>query len=54
MVQKGISWTFGEQSYIVYYPIISYRKIKVCRVYTIGMGRSNCNNDVSWTILLEQ
>ena len=27
MVQNGIFWNIGEQSYIVYYPIISYRKI---------------------------
>ena len=29
MVRNGIFWTIGEQSYIVYYPIISYQKIKV-------------------------
>ena len=52
MVQNGIFWTIGEQYYIFYYPIISYRKIKVYRVETIGMGRSHCNNDDSGTILL--
>ena len=32
MVQNGIFWIIGEQLYIVYYPIIYYRKIKVDRV----------------------
>ena len=41
-------------SLLFYYPIISYRKIKVYRVETIDMGRSHCNNDVSGTILMEQ
>ena len=54
MVRNGISWTIGEQYYIVYYPIISYLKIKVYRVETIDMGRSHCNNDVSGKILLEK
>ena len=47
MVRNGIFWTIGEQSYIVYYPIISYRKIKVYRVETMDMGRSHWNNGVS-------
>ena len=54
IVQNWMFWTIGEQYYIVYYPIISYRKIKVYRVETIDMGRSHWNNDVSGTILLEQ
>ena len=54
MVQNGIFWTIGEQTYFVYYPIISYRKIKVNRVETIDMGRSHWNNGVSRTTLLEQ
>ena len=54
MVQNRIFWTIGEQYYIVYYPIISYLKIKVYRVETIDMGIPHCNNDVSETILLEQ
>ena len=37
MVRNGIFWTIGEQSYIVYYPIISYRKIKVYRIETMDM-----------------
>ena len=32
MVQNGIFLTIGEQSYFVYYPIISYQRIKVYRV----------------------
>ena len=31
MVQNGIFWTIGEQLYFVYYPIISYLRIKVYR-----------------------
>ena len=47
MVRNGIFWTFGEQLYFIYYPIISYRSIKVYRVETMNMGISHCNNDVS-------
>ena len=32
MAQNGIFWTIGEQLYFVYYPIISYQKIKFYRV----------------------
>ena len=32
MVRKGIFWNIGEQSYFVYYPIISYQRINVYRV----------------------
>ena len=49
MVQNGIFWTSGEQLYIVYYHIISYRKIKVYRVETMDMGRSHWNNGVIGT-----
>ena len=52
MVQNGISWTIGEQSYFVCYPIISYQHIKVYRVEIINMGRSHWNNGVSGTDLL--
>ena len=41
MVRNGIFWTIREQSYFVYYPIISYQKIKVYRVETMDMGRSH-------------
>ena len=54
MVQNGIFWTIGEQSYIIDYPIIFDQKIKVYRVETVDMGRSHWNNGVSGTILLEQ
>ena len=54
MVQNGIFWTIGEQTYFVCYPIISGQKIKVYRVETMDMGRSHWNNGVSGTILLEQ
>ena len=52
MVRNGIFWTIGEQSYIVYYPIISYRRIKVFRVKTMDMGRSYWNKGVTGTILV--
>ena len=54
MVQNRIFWTIEEQKYFVYYPIISYRKIKVYRVETIDVGRYHWNNDVGGTTLLEQ
>ena len=47
MVRNGIFWTIGEQSYFVYYPIISFRKIKVYRVETMDMGRHHWKNGVS-------
>ena len=40
MVRNGIFWTIGEQLHMVYYPIISYLKIKVYRAETMYMGRS--------------
>ena len=52
MVRNGIFWTIGEQSYIVYYPIISYRKIKVYSVETMDMGRSQLNKGVIGTFLI--
>ena len=52
MVQNGIFWTIGEQSYIVYYPIISYQRIKVYRVETMDMGISHWNNSVTGTFLI--
>ena len=52
MVRNGIFWTIGEQSYIFFNPIISYRRIKVYRVETMDMVRSHWNNGVSGTILI--
>ena len=54
MVQNGIFWTIGEQSHFVYYPIISYQRMKVYRVETMDMGRSHRNNGVSGTILISR
>ena len=54
MVQNGTFWTIGEQSYVVYYPIIYYRIIKIYRVETLDMGISHWKNGVGGTILLEQ
>ena len=52
MVRNGIFWIIGEKLYIVYYPIISYQKIKVYRVETMYMGKSHCNNGVVGTFLI--
>ena len=52
MVRNKIFWTIGKHLYIVYYPIISYQKIKVYRVETMDMGRSHWNNGVSGTNLI--
>ena len=40
--ETGYFGLLGKQSYIVYYPIISYQKIKVYRVETMDMRRSQC------------
>ena len=47
MVRNGIFWTIGELTYLVYYPIISYRRINVYRVETMDTGRSHWTNGVS-------
>ena len=52
MVQNGIFWTVGEQSYFVYYPIISYQRIKVYRVERMDMVRSHWNNIAIATFLI--
>ena len=54
MVQKGIFWTIGEHLYFLYYPIISYQRIKVYTVERMDMGISHWNNGVSGNILLEK
>ena len=41
MVQSGVFWTIGEQSYFVYYLIISYRRIRVYKVETMDMEKSH-------------
>ena len=52
MVRNGIFWTIGEELYMSYYPIISYQKIKVYRVETMDMGRSQWNNGFSGTDII--
>ena len=52
MVQNGVFWTIGEQTYFVYFPIISYQRIKVYMVETMDMGRSHWNNGVIGTFLV--
>ena len=47
MVQNGIFWSIWEKSDFVYYPIISYQKIKVYSVETIDVGIPHWNNGVS-------
>ena len=43
---------YGEQSYIVYYPVIFYQKVKVYRVETMNMGGSQYNNGVIGAFLI--
>ena len=52
MVRNRIFWIIGEQSYFVYYPIISYQRIDVYRFETMDMGISHWNNGVSGTVLV--
>ena len=52
MVQNGFFWNIGEQSYFVYYPIISYQRIKVYRVETMDMGISRWNKGVIGVIII--
>ena len=52
MARNRIFWILGENSYFVYYPIISYLRIKVYRVETMDMGRSHWNNGVSGKVLI--
>ena len=47
MVRKGVFWNIGAHLYFVYYHIISYQSIKVCRVKTMDIGRFRLNNGVS-------
>ena len=54
IVQNRIFWTIEEHLYFVYYPIISYQRIKFYRVETMDMGRSHWKNGVSEKIMLEQ
>ena len=39
MVQKGIFCNIGEHLYFDYYPIISYKRIKVCRVERMDINK---------------
>ena len=52
MVLNEIFWTIGEQSYIVYYPIISYQRINFYRVETMDMEISHRNNGVIGMFLI--
>ena len=52
MVRNRIFWTIKKQSYFVYYPVISYQRIKVCKDETTDMAISHWKNGVSGTILI--
>ena len=52
MVRNGFFLSIWEQLYLVYYPIIYYRMIKVYMVETMDMGRSHGNNGVTVTFLI--
>ena len=45
--ERGYFGLLGNNHILVYYPIISYQRIKVYRVETIYMVRLLWNNDVS-------
>ena len=51
MVQNGVFWTKWEQTYI-FFPIISYQKIKFHRVEKMDIGISHWNNGVCGTVLI--
>ena len=53
MVRNRIFWIIGEQSYFVYYPIISYQRIDVYRFETMDMGRYYWNNGVIGKFLIQ-
>ena len=46
MVLKGVFWTIGEHLYFVYFPLISYQRIKFYRIETINMVILIYNNGV--------
>ena len=48
MVRNGIFWTIGEQSYFVYYPIISYQRIKVYKFERMDIGKILMTNWCQW------
>ena len=52
MVRNRIFLTIGEQSYFVYYPIISYQKIIFYTVETMDIGRYHWNNGSIWAFLI--
>ena len=52
MVRNRVFWTIQEHSYFVYYPIISYLRIKVNRIETIDMIRFRWNNGVGGNTIL--
>ena len=49
MVRNGIFWTIGEQSYMVYYPIISYQRIRL-----IGLIRWIWEDPIGTTVSLRR
>ena len=50
MVRNGIFWTIEEQSYFVYYPIISYIRINVYRFEKNGYGKIPLEQWCQWHI----
>ena len=48
MVRNGIFWTIGKHLYFVYYPIISYQRIKFYSDERMDMGRSHCKQWCQW------
>ena len=52
MVQNGIFWTIGVQSYFVYDPIIYYQRIKVYRVESMDLVISHWKNVFIGTFII--
>ena len=48
MVQNGIFLTIGGKYYFVYYPIISYQRIKFYRVKNNGYGKIPLEQWCQW------
>ena len=48
MVQKGVFGDIGERLYFVYYPIISYQRIKVYKFERMDIGKILMTNWCQW------
>ena len=53
MVQKGVFWPIGEHLYFVYFPIISYQRMKAYRVETMDIGQISLNHWCQWNMQMQ-